>query len=78
MQGSAGQKRVTTDYLKGLKIYLPLQQEEQNKIAAVLSAADQKIETLQRKLDCLKQEKKALMQALLTGKRRVVLEAAHV
>ena len=74
MQGSAGQKRVTTDYLKGLKIYLPLQQEEQNKIAAVLSAADQKIETLQRKLDCLKQEKKALMQQLLTGKKRVSLD----
>lgn len=52
--------------------------EEQQKIASVLSAADQEIETLQRKLDCLKQEKKALMQALLTGKRRVVLEAAHV
>ena len=52
--------------------------EEQQKIASVLSAADQEITTLQRKLDCLKQEKKALMQALLTGKRRVVLEAAHV
>ena len=45
--------------------------EEQQKIASVLSAADQEIETLQRKLDCLKQEKKALMQQLLTGKRRV-------
>ncbi len=43
---------------------------EQQKIASVLSAADQEIETLQRKLDCLKQEKKALMQQLLTGKRR--------
>lgn len=74
MQGSAGQKRVTTDYLKGLKIYLPLQQEEQNKIAAVLSAVDQEIEALQRKLDCLKQEKKALMQQLLMGKRRVKLD----
>ncbi len=52
--------------------------EEQQKIASVLSAADQEITILQRKLDCLKQEKKALMQALLTGKRRVVLEAAHV
>lgn len=45
--------------------------EEQHKIAAVLSTADQEIETLQQKLDCLKQEKKALMQQLLTGKRRV-------
>lgn len=45
--------------------------EEQQKIATVLSAADQEIETLQSQLDGLKQEKKALMQVLLTGKRRV-------
>ena len=45
--------------------------EEQQKIASVLSAADQEIATLQRKLDCLKQEKKALMQQFLTGKRRL-------
>lgn len=45
--------------------------EEQKKIAEVLSLADQEIETLQKKLDYLKQEKKALMQQLLTGKKRV-------
>ncbi|HAW5596716.1 restriction endonuclease subunit S [Escherichia coli] len=48
--------------------------EEQQKIAAVLSTADQEISALQQKLDALKQEKKALMQQLLTGKRRVVIE----
>ncbi|ENS5062479.1 restriction endonuclease subunit S [Vibrio cholerae] len=48
--------------------------EEQQKIAAVLSAADQEISALQQKLDALKQEKKALMQQLLTGKRRVTIE----
>lgn len=47
--------------------------EEQQKIAAVLSTADQEISALQQKLDALKQEKKALMQQLLTGKRRVKL-----
>ncbi|MEW7867660.1 restriction endonuclease subunit S [Aeromonas diversa] len=47
--------------------------EEQQKIAAVLSAADQEIAALQQKLDKLKQEKKALMQQLLTGKRRVTV-----
>ena len=46
---------------------------EQQKIAAVLSNADQEISTLQQKLDALKQEKKALMQQLLTGKRRVLV-----
>ncbi|GAB2884951.1 restriction endonuclease subunit S [Microbulbifer echini] len=77
MQGSAGQKRVTTDYLKGLKLSLPSSPEEQQKIAATLSSADREIETLQQKLDCLKQEKKALMQQLLTGKRRVQVEEAQ-
>lgn len=48
--------------------------EEQRKIAAVLSTADQEISALQQKLDALKQEKKALMQQLLTGKRRVTIE----
>jgi type I restriction enzyme S subunit len=45
--------------------------EEQQKIASVLTAADAEIDTLKQKLDHLKQEKKALMQQLLTGKRRV-------
>ncbi|MBJ9225251.1 restriction endonuclease subunit S [Citrobacter amalonaticus] len=49
--------------------------EEQQKIAAVLSAADAEISTLEKKLACLKDEKKALMQQLLTGKRRVKVEA---
>ncbi|WP_335903978.1 restriction endonuclease subunit S [Shewanella algae] len=48
--------------------------EEQQKIAAVLSTADEEISALQQKLDALKQEKKALMQQLLTGKRRVKIE----
>ncbi|HGH4599239.1 restriction endonuclease subunit S [Enterobacter hormaechei] len=49
--------------------------EEQPKIAAVLSAADAEISTLEKKLACLKDEKKALMQQLLTGKRRVKVDA---
>ncbi len=48
--------------------------EEQQKIATVLTAADNEITRLQQKLDQLKQEKKALMQQLLTGKRRVKVE----
>lgn len=48
--------------------------EEQQKIAVVLTTADQEIETLQGKLEALKQEKKALMQQLLTGKRRVKVD----
>lgn len=48
---------------------------EQQKIASVLSTADQEITALQQKLAALKQEKKALMQQLLTGKRRVKVNA---
>ncbi len=47
--------------------------KEQQKIAQVLTSADQEIETLQQKLNFFKEEKKALMQQLLTGKRRVQL-----
>ena len=49
---------------------------EQKAIASVLSAADREIAVLQEKLACLKQEKTALMQQLLTGKRRVTIEIA--
>ena len=71
MQGSAGQKRVTTDYLKLFKVNIPPTLVEQQKVASVLSNADQEIELLELQLADLKQEKKALMQQLLTGKRRV-------
>ena len=57
------------------KIYLPELQEQQ-KIAAVLTTADQEIDNLCVQLNHLKQEKKALMQQLLTGKRRVKIEEA--
>ena len=50
--------------------------EEQQKIATVLSAADAEIYTLEKKLACLRDEKKALMQQLLTGKRRVKVDEA--
>lgn len=75
MQGSAGQKRVTTVYLKQFTLNLPPLPEQQ-KIAQILTAADNEIELLQKKLAFLKQEKTALMQQLLTGKRRVKVEAA--
>jgi type I restriction enzyme S subunit len=44
---------------------------EQRKIAAVLSACDREIGLLQRQLACFKEQKKGLMQQLLTGQVRV-------
>lgn len=48
---------------------------EQQKIAQVLSTADAEIANLQAQLAALKLEKKALMQQLLTGQRRVKPDA---
>jgi len=45
--------------------------EEQAAVASVLSSANADIRVLEKKLDYLKQEKKALMQQLLTGRVRV-------
>lgn len=75
--GTQGSVRdsVGFDALCGFPFKLPALVEQQ-KIAAVLTVADREIEVLQQKLDCLKQEKKALMQQLLTGKRRVKVEEA--
>ncbi len=57
--------------IENIKVTFPPSYEEQEKIASVLSNADNGIEVLQKKLAYLKQEKKALMQQLLTGKQRV-------
>ncbi len=56
-----------------ISLSAPLKNEQQ-KIAQVLTAADKEIELLEAKLTHLKQEKKALMQQLLTGKRRVQVD----
>ncbi|MCF6258145.1 MAG: hypothetical protein L3J98_12730 [Gammaproteobacteria bacterium] len=39
---------------------------KEQQIASVLTIADKKIKTLKQKTDCLKQEKRALMQQRLT------------
>jgi type I restriction enzyme S subunit len=70
--GGRKARRVNPNDLLRIKIPTP-SLEEQQKIAAVLSTADQEITALQHKLEALKQEKKALMQQLLTGKRQVQL-----
>ncbi|MFT8952829.1 MAG: restriction endonuclease subunit S [Gluconobacter sp.] len=47
---------------------------EQKAIAAVLTTADEEITSIESDLSRLRQEKKALMQQLLTGKRRVTVD----
>ncbi|MCI5544731.1 MAG: restriction endonuclease subunit S [Azospirillum sp.] len=57
--------------LKTLKIYIPSDINEQQVIAVVLSTADDEISLLNQKLEALKEQKKGLMQQLLTGNIRV-------
>lgn len=70
-----GHQRHWISIFSNLVISIP-EIAEQQKIASVLSTADSEIETLKQQLNRLEQEKKALMQQLLTGKRRVKMEVA--
>jgi len=53
-----------------IKIKLP-PKEEQQKIAQVLTLADKEIDLLKNELEGLKEQKRGLMQRLLTGEVRV-------
>lgn len=59
------------DALKKINIKLP-EREEQDSIANILQAADKEIELMEQKLEAFKEQKKGLMQVLLTGERRLV------
>jgi type I restriction enzyme S subunit len=72
-----GHQRHWISIFSNLVIGLPCSKEQQ-KIAAVLINADKEIKLLEQQLADLKQEKKALMQQLLTGKRRVKLDEKEV
>lgn len=69
--GGAGRNRVMSkkDFLK-LEIFIP-QVQEQKAIAAILNAATQELKLCEQKLTALQQQKKGLMQKLLTGEVRV-------
>lgn len=59
----SGQPLVTSGHLKGLKIALPSQKEQQ-KIAAFLSAIDEKITLTREQLNKTKEFKKGLLQRM--------------
>ena len=62
--------------LEMVELKIPKNRNEQQKIASVLSAADREIEKLQGQLEKLQEQKKGLMQKLLTGEVRVKTMAA--
>ncbi len=72
--GGAGRNKTLgqTEFAK-LKIPVP-SLEEQKRIVSVLSESDKEIELLKQHIDTLKEQKKGLMQKLLTGEIRVKIE----
>lgn len=60
--------KVVSDY----RLLLP-QPEEQARIAEVLRGCDEEVDRLNKQVEKLRTEKNALMQQLLTGKRRVTI-----
>lgn len=67
----SGLPNIQISSLYKFKVFIPSDIAEQKAIAEILSKADEEIELLNKKLEAFKQEKKALMQQLLTGKIRV-------
>ena len=63
---SVGRKEI-----KSLSMNIPEDCSEQKRISAFLSSLDKKIQLLEDKLEALKNQKKGLMQQLLTGKVRL-------
>lgn len=72
LQSGGAQPHIYPRDLDSMKISIP-NFKEQQKIATVLTSADKEIELLEQQLADLQQEKKALMQVLLTGKKRVIV-----
>jgi len=72
--GGAGRNRVMSksSFIK-LEFKLP-NFEEQTAIAQILQAADKELSLLKAKTDKLKEQKKGMMQVLLTGKKRLNLD----
>ena len=74
LSGGSTFRELSKVSLENLKIPLPPLPEQQ-KIAEILSTVDQKLDLLKRRKEKLTRIKKGLMNDLLTGKRRVKLNA---
>jgi len=61
------------DTFKRRRVLIPFSVEEQTAIAHVLQAADKEIQLLKAKTDKLRKQKKGMMQLLLTGKKRLII-----
>jgi len=66
---------VTKTQIHNLSFIIPNSLKEQTAIAQVLQAADKEINLLKAKAEKLREQKKGLMQQLLTGKKRLNLDS---
>ncbi|APZ51264.1 restriction endonuclease S subunit [Salipiger abyssi] len=69
-----GQPNLNAAIIRSTKLFLP-ELEEQRLIAGVIDDAQREIDALRNQTEKLRTEKKALMQQLLTRKRRVQVDA---
>ena len=60
-----------SDWFLREEVAIPPTVKEQERIASVLAPADREIDLLRRELDLLRQQKRGLIQKLLTGQKRV-------
>lgn len=68
---AVNQASISSSEVKSIRLLLP-PLPEQTAIAAVLTAADREIALYEQKLAALEEQKKGLMQQLLTGAKRLV------
>lgn len=71
--GSGQRYVISQDDFRSIEVSYP-SLDEQRQIGALLHTAENEITALESDLSRLRQEKKALMQQLLTGKRRVTVD----
>jgi len=69
--GGTGQKELSEKQFLNLEMKFPSSIKEQQAIAAILSESDRELDLLRERLAKLREQKKGLMQGLLTGKRRL-------
>lgn len=75
LQTGGAQPHVYPDDIHNLSLIIHSSLKEQTAIAQVLQAADKEIGLLKAKAEKLREQKKGLMQVLLTGKKRLNLDS---
>lgn len=70
-EGSGQRYVISQDEFRNMKITVPADIDEQRAIAGTLSVCDEELALLNKKLALLREQKKSLMQQLLTGKMRL-------